>query len=131
MIFMVLQYLTRLTFRMRGALWGVLGTLLAFLCVARGGQFPEILSIDSEHTVRVKTALQNMDIKKVFQQMQHSDIASRNIKSDKSPGLVSSNAAGFGSPTCEPGFTGGDCEYPICDVTNRHDHDNPISQVQY
>jgi len=114
--------------RMRGVLWGVLGTLLAFLCVARGSQFPKILSIDSEHTVRVKTALQNMDIKKVFQQMQESDIASKNIKSDQSPGLVSSNAAGFGNPTCDPGFTGGDCEYPICDVANRHDHENPISE---
>lgn len=114
---------------MRGALWGVLVALLAVLCVARESEFPKILDVDSEHTIRVKKALQNMDVKKVFKKMQESDLAAENLKSDKSPGLVSSHDAGYGNPTCDPGFTGGDCEYPICDVTNRHDHDNPTAQV--
>uniref|UniRef100_A0AC34QCR0 Uncharacterized protein n=1 Tax=Panagrolaimus sp. JU765 TaxID=591449 RepID=A0AC34QCR0_9BILA len=98
---------------MRGLLASsaALAVLLALFCHATA-EFPEILPGDSEHTIGVKKALQKMDLKKLAEKMQKSDESAAKTKLEPpNHGLVSNAASGFGSPFCEPGFTGGNCEY--------------------
>lgn len=89
-----------------------LAVLLALFCHAIA-EFPEILPGDSKHTIGVKKALQKMDLKKLSEKIQQSDETAmkKKVESSSNHGLISNAASGFGSPFCEPGFTGGNCEY--------------------
>uniref|UniRef100_A0AC35G0Z0 Uncharacterized protein n=1 Tax=Panagrolaimus sp. PS1159 TaxID=55785 RepID=A0AC35G0Z0_9BILA len=79
--------------------------------------FPKIFEHDSPHVSEFKKNLQKVNIPKLFE---NAEIGEK-MEFEQQPKRTK-RASGFGGDTCNPGWTGASCEFPICGESNFHDH---------